>query len=73
MFLPDYKSEIQNYKTNDSLTKYYTLPDGQIIDIGYECMSCVEPLFQPGELMSADATTASQAPVHEMVNNAIKR
>jgi len=36
-------------------------------------MSSVEPLFQPSELLSADVTTASQSPVHEMVNKAIKR
>lgn len=71
--LPDFNSEVQSFKTNDALTKYYTLPDGQVIDIGYECMSCVEPLFQPSELLSADVTTASQSPVHEMVNKAIKR
>ncbi|EDO42204.1 predicted protein, partial [Nematostella vectensis] len=43
----DHLKEVHNYKTNEGLTKFYTLPDGQMISIGYECISSMEPLFRP--------------------------
>ena len=69
----DYSSELTQFKTNDALTKFYSLPDGQTVEVSSEMISTVEPLFNPETLLGADDTVASQLPIHKLVNNAFRR
>ncbi|XP_078344788.1 uncharacterized protein LOC144630315 isoform X2 [Oculina patagonica] len=69
----DYPSELKQFKTNDALTQFYSLPDGQTVDISSEMITTAEPLFNPETLLGADDTIASQLPVHKLVNNAFRR
>lgn len=69
----DYDAEMNQFKTSDALTKFYSLPDGQTVVISNEMISTVEPLFDPETLVGADDTVASQMPLHGLVNSAFKR
>lgn len=69
----DYSSEMKEFKTRDALTQFYSLPDGQAVEISSEMISTPEPLFNPETLLGADDTIASQPPMHKLVNNAFKR
>ena len=69
----DYSSELKQFKTNDALTRFYSLPDGQTVDISSEMISTAEPLFDPETLLGVDDTIASQPPMHKLVNNAFRR
>ena len=69
----DYSSELKQFKTNAALTQFYSLPDGQTVDISSEMISTAEPLFNPETLLGADDTVASQLPMHKLVNNAFRR
>lgn len=69
----DYSAELKQFKTNDALTQFYKLPDGQTVDISSELISTAEPLFNPETLLGADDTIASQLPVHKLINNAFRR
>ncbi|XP_022794420.1 actin-100-like [Stylophora pistillata] len=69
----DYPRELHQYKTSDTLTRYYMLPDGQSVDISSEMITTAEPLFNPETLLGADDTVASQFPIHKLVNNAFRR
>jgi len=69
----DYSSELIHFKTSDALTQYYSLPDGQAVEISSEMISTPEPLFNPETLLGADDTIASQEPIHKLVNNAFRR
>ena len=69
----DYSSELKQFKTNAALTKFYSLPDGQTVDISSEMISTAEPLFDPETLLGVDDTIASQLPMHKLVNNAFRR
>lgn len=69
----DYSSELKQFKTNAGLTQFYSLPDGQTVDISSEMISTAEPLFNPEALLGADDTVASQLPMHKLVNNAFRR
>ena len=72
-FFLDYSSELIHFKTSDALTQYYSLPDGQVVEISSEMISTPEPLFNPETLLGADDTIASQEPIHKLVNNAFRR
>lgn len=69
----DYEAEMEQFKTSDKLTKFYSLPDGQTVVISSEMINTVEPLFEPETLLDADDTIASQMPIHGLVNSAFKR
>ena len=69
----DYSSEMKQFKTSDALTQFYSLPDGQTVDISSEMITTPEPLFNPETLLGADDTIASQLPIHKLVNNAFGR
>ncbi|KAK2551762.1 Actin-100 [Acropora cervicornis] len=69
----DYEAEMEQFKTSDKLTKFYSLPDGQTVVISSEMINTVEPLFDPETLLDADDTIASQIPIHGLVNTAFKR
>lgn len=69
----DFSSELKQFKTNDALTQFYSLPDGQTVDISNEMISTSEPLFNPETLLGADDTIASQSPIHKLINNAYRR
>lgn len=69
----DYSSELKQFKTSDALTRFYSLPDGQTVDISSEMISTAEPLFDPETLLGVDDTIASQLPMHKLVNNAFRR
>jgi len=69
----DYSSELKQFKTNAALTQFYSLPDGQTVDISSEMISTAEPLFNPETLLGADDTVASQLPMHKLVNSAFRR
>ena len=69
----DYSSEMKQFKTSDALTQFYSLPDGQTVDISSEMITTPEPLFNPETLLGADDTIASQLPIHKLVNNAFAR
>ena len=64
---------MNQFKTSDRLTKFYSLPDGQTVVISSEMISTVEPLFDPETLVGVDDTIASQMPLHSLVNTAFKR
>ena len=69
----DYSSEMKQFKTSDAQTQFYSLPDGQTVDISSEMITTPEPLFNPETLLGADDTIASQLPIHKLVNNAFAR
>ena len=71
--LPDYSSELKKFKTSDAMTQFYSLPDGQKVEISSEMVTTPEPLFNPETLLGADDTVASQMPVHRLVNSAFRR
>ena len=64
---------MKQFKTSDALTQFYSLPDGQTVDISSEMITTPEPLFNPETLLGADDTIASQLPIHKLVNNAFGR
>ena len=72
-FLTDYSSELKKFKTSDAMTQYYSLPDGQTVEISSEMINTPEPLFNPETLLGADDTIASQMPMHRLVHNAFRR
>jgi len=62
----DFPAEMEKFKTNPKfLEKSYTLPDGQVIQIGDERFRCAEPFFAPG-LLGMDTMG-----IHELLNQSI--
>ena len=67
----DFKIELEDACTVPSLESNYELPDGNVINIGFERFKCPEVLFQPSLLDNEFKDLTYSKAIHEIVYDSI--